>query len=41
MRVKQILEFLEWDDADEDQFGQDVRIVLASAEFSKELLIVA
>ena len=32
-----ILEFLEWEDADEDQFGQDVRIVLASAEFSKEL----
>lgn len=32
-----ILEFLEWEDADEDQFGQDVRITLASAEFSKEL----
>ncbi|MDH5572919.1 MAG: hypothetical protein OEY89_14230 [Gammaproteobacteria bacterium] len=32
-----ILEFLEWDEADEDQFGQDVRIILASAEFSKEL----
>lgn len=32
-----ILEFLEWEEADEDQFGQDVRIVLASAEFSKEL----
>lgn len=32
-----ILEFLEWDQADDDRFGQDVRIVLASAEFSKEL----
>jgi hypothetical protein len=32
-----ILEFLGWDDADEDLFAQDVRIVLASAEFSKEL----
>ena len=34
---EKILEFLEWEDADEDQFGQDVRIILASAEFSKEL----
>ena len=32
-----ILEFLDWDEADEDRFAQDVRIVLASAEFSKEL----
>src|SRR5688572_1910733 len=32
-----ILEFLEWDEADEDDFAQDVRIVLVSAEFSKEL----
>jgi len=34
-----ILEFLGWDESeiDEDQFAQDVRIVLASAEFSKEL----
>lgn len=32
-----ILEFLEWDDIDDDAFAQDVRIVLASAEFSKEL----
>jgi hypothetical protein len=34
-----ILEFLGWDEEgiDEDQFAQDVRIVLASAEFSKEL----
>lgn len=32
-----LLDFLEWDEADEDEFAQDVRIVLASAEFSKEL----
>lgn len=32
-----ILEFLDWDEPDEDRFGQDVRVVLASAEFSKEL----
>jgi predicted transport protein len=32
-----ILEFLEWEEANEDQFAQDVRIVLVSAEFSKEL----
>lgn len=32
-----LLEFLEWDEPDEELFGQDVRIVLASAEFSKEL----
>jgi hypothetical protein len=32
-----ILDFLEWDEPDEDQFAQDVRIVLASGEFSKEL----
>jgi len=32
-----MLEFLGWDEPDEDRFGQDVRIVLASAEFSKEL----
>jgi Domain of unknown function (DUF4268) len=32
-----ILEFLDWDEADEDRFAQDVGIVLASAEFSKEL----
>ncbi len=34
---EKILEFLEWDEADEDLFGQDVRVILASAEFSKEL----
>lgn len=32
-----ILEHLEWDEPNEDEFAQDVRIVLASAEFSKEL----
>lgn len=32
-----LLEFLGWDAAGDDQFAQDVRIILASAEFSKEL----
>ena len=32
-----ILDFLEWDEVDDDSFAQDVRIVLASAEFSREL----
>lgn len=32
-----LLKFLDWDEPDEDQFAQDVRIVLVSAEFSKEL----
>jgi hypothetical protein len=32
-----LLEFLGWDESDDDLFAQDVRIVLASAEFSKEL----
>jgi hypothetical protein len=32
-----ILEFLNWEDPDEDKFAQEVRIVLASAEFSKEI----
>lgn len=32
-----ILEFLGWDDVYEDQFGQDTRIVLAAADFGKEL----
>ena len=34
---QRILDFLEWDEPDEDFFAQNVRIVLASAEFSKEL----
>ena len=35
--AESLLEFLEWSEPDEEQFGQEVRIVLASAEFSKEL----
>ena len=31
-----LLDFLGWDKPNEDEFGNDVRIVLASAEFSKE-----
>jgi hypothetical protein len=32
-----LLEFLGWDEPDHDQFAQEVKIVLASAEFSMEL----
>jgi len=32
-----ILDFLEWDEPNEDQFAQAVRIVLVSADFSREL----
>jgi hypothetical protein len=32
-----ILEFLGWDEALEDQFGLDTRIILAAADFGKEL----
>ncbi|MBR9801580.1 hypothetical protein GYB59_07725 [bacterium] len=32
-----LLDFLEWEEPDEDRFAQDVRVVLVSAEFSKEL----
>jgi hypothetical protein len=32
-----MLEFLEWEEPDAEQFPQDVRIVLAAAEFSKEI----
>lgn len=32
-----LLDFLGWDSPDEERFAQDVRIVLASAEFSREL----
>ena len=35
--AESLLEFLDWSEPDEDQFGQEVKIVLASAEFSKEL----
>jgi hypothetical protein len=34
---KSILDFLDWEEPDEDSFAQEVKIVLASAEFSKEL----
>lgn len=34
---QQILDFLGWDEPNEDNFADDVRIVLASAEFSKEV----
>jgi hypothetical protein len=33
----EILDFLGWDDPDEDSFAQAVRIILVSANFSKEL----
>lgn len=32
-----LLEFLEWDEPEEDEFAQEVIIILASKEFSKEL----
>lgn len=32
-----LLDFLGWDEPDDDAFAQDVRIVLASAEFAREL----
>jgi hypothetical protein len=32
-----ILSFLEWEKLDEDDFAQDVRIILVSADFSKEI----
>ncbi len=34
---RELLDFLEWEDGDDENFAQDVRIVLISAEFSKEL----
>jgi hypothetical protein len=33
----ELMEFLSWNDVDEDQFAQDTRIILAAADFSKEL----
>jgi hypothetical protein len=35
--TENLLEFLEWNEPDEEQFAQEVKIILASAEFSKEL----
>ena len=32
-----LLEFLEWGEPDDERFAQEVKIILASAEFSKEL----
>ena len=32
-----ILDFLEWDESNDNDFAQDVRIFLAAAEFNKEL----
>ena len=32
-----LVEFLNWDDSDDQSLGEDIQIVLASAEFSKEL----
>lgn len=32
-----ILNFLEWDEVNEDKFANDVRIILVSADFSKEI----
>ncbi len=34
---QRILDFLGWEEVNEDAFAQDVRIVLVSADFSKEL----
>ena len=34
---RRILEFLGWDEPQEDDFATDVRVVLVSADFSKEL----
>ena len=34
---QKILDFLEWDEPQEDDFNNDVKIILVSADFSKEL----
>lgn len=34
---RSLLDFLEWEEHDDEHFAQDVRIVLVSAEFSREL----
>jgi len=34
---ERILEFLHWPEPDEERFAQDVRIILVSADFSKEI----
>lgn len=35
--AEKLLEFLDWDEPDEEQFAQEVKIILTSAEFSREL----
>lgn len=35
--TESLLEFLDWPEPDDEQFAQEVKIVLAAAEFSKEL----
>ena len=35
--TEELLAFLGWDEPDDDQFAQQVKIILASAEFSREL----
>jgi RecB family endonuclease NucS len=35
--AQELLQFLEWDENDNEKFAQDVRVVLVSAEFSKEI----
>lgn len=35
--TQRILEFLDWSEPDEDEFGKDIRIILASEDFGKEL----
>ena len=35
--LQSLLEFLDWNEPNDDQFAQEVKIILASAEFSKEL----
>ena len=35
--TESLLEFLDWNEPDDEQFAQEVKIVLAAAEFSKEL----
>lgn len=34
---QEILKFLEWDEINEEEFANDVRIILVSADFSKEI----
>ena len=34
---QELLQFLEWDEARQDEFGLNVRIILAAADFSKEI----